>query len=71
MDNVTEALGVRELILNETPFTDLGLAHLANLKSLATLHINRTKVSLNAIQALQAALPGCKILSDHGNFDPK
>ena len=50
---------------------DDGLTHLATLTSLKRLSLSGN-VSLSAagIESLHQALPGCRIVSDHGTFEP-
>jgi hypothetical protein len=61
---------LRRLSLNSTAITDAGLEHLSILRQLRELKLNKTKVSAAAVQKLSAALPQCKIDSDHGTFGP-
>jgi len=57
---------LRFLDLRFTNVTDAGLKQLAGLKSLETLWLQNTAVTAAGVQELQKALPGCKIVSDHG-----
>ena len=49
------------LDLYNTKITDAGLVHLNGLTNLKSLNLERTKVTAAGAQALQKALPGCKI----------
>lgn len=51
--------------------SDTGLDHLRRLASLATLDVQGTKVTGAGVQKLHAALPRCRILSDHGTIEPE
>lgn len=50
-----------ELDLRNTPVTDSGVRHLANLANLRRLRLGGTRVSPEEIEALRMALPECEI----------
>jgi hypothetical protein len=54
-----------------TAVTDEGLKALPEVKTLQWLNLRRTKVTADGVKALHAALPGCRIESDHGELQPK
>ncbi|HKB01807.1 MAG TPA: hypothetical protein VKD90_06285, partial [Gemmataceae bacterium] len=54
-----------------TAVTDAGLKVLAEAKTLQWVNLRRTKATAGGVRALHAALPGCVIQSDHGEFKPK
>ncbi len=58
------------LYLMGTQVSDTGLAHLEGCKKLTVLDLLQTKVTKAGAQKFAAALPGCKITSDHGTFGP-
>jgi hypothetical protein len=37
---------------------------------LAELNVRKTALTAEGVRALAKALPRCRILSDHGDFDP-
>jgi Leucine-rich repeat (LRR) protein len=51
--------------------TDAGLEHLKSAPALTYLNVRTTKVSADGVKKLAAALPNCRIESDHGTFEPK
>lgn len=56
---------LRKLSLFKTKITDAGLDHLKELKGLRYLDLRRTSVTEKAVNALQEALPGCRIRTFH------
>jgi hypothetical protein len=53
---------LQQLWLSHTPITDAGLKHLAGLPDLRELVVAETRLSAEALSALQKALPRCAIL---------
>ncbi len=62
---------LERLSLDGTTVSDGGLAHLTDLKGLRKLHLKSTKVTAAGVKKLAAALPECRIESDHGVIEPK
>jgi Leucine-rich repeat (LRR) protein len=58
------------LWLEGTQITDAGLQHLKPLTTLGDLFVKSTAVTEAGLQQLHADLPGCRILSDFGTFEP-
>ncbi|MFN0017799.1 MAG: hypothetical protein ACKVP0_06035 [Pirellulaceae bacterium] len=61
MRTVSRLKHVRELDLSSTDISDAGLAHLTTLDDLRILDLRRTKVTQYGKQAIQEALPNCKV----------
>jgi len=61
---------LKELLVARTRIGDAGLAHLTHLKTLRQLRIKQTQATAAGIARLHAALPRCRIESDHGTFGP-
>jgi serine/threonine protein kinase len=57
--------------LTGTSVTDAGLEHLARQKQMKGVVLNTTGVSAAGVRKFAAALPDCRIISDHGEFGPK
>lgn len=68
LQNVRGLTTLTELRLNGNRITDAGLKHLEGLSNLKILDLNGTLVSPGGIAALQAKLPGCKIISRNGTL---
>jgi len=60
-----------ELFLEGSQIGDAGLAHLQGHANLKRVHLLKTKVTANGIEALKKALPKCKIEWEGGVIDPK
>ncbi|MCE9529362.1 MAG: hypothetical protein K8R36_25210 [Planctomycetales bacterium] len=65
MRTVSRLHHLRELDLSSTEISDAGLAHLSKLDNLTILDLRRTRVTNSGLQAIQKALPNCKI-NGHG-----
>lgn len=50
--------------------TDDDVPALSKLKRLRSLELTVNKISAEGIRKLHEALPGCRIISDHGTFEP-
>ncbi len=59
------------LALHDTHVTDKGVEQLDKLVNLRELNLRKTNVTRDAVAKLAAALPKCRIESDHGAFGPK
>ncbi|QEL17588.1 protein kinase domain-containing protein [Limnoglobus roseus] len=59
---------LHQVWLAETGVTDAGLESLASIKTLKLVHVKKTNVTAAGVKKLQAALPGCSVVSD---FDDK
>jgi hypothetical protein len=56
-----ELTTLEEVVLDESPVTDADLIHFRSLTNLRKLRVKSTKVSAAGVDALQKALPNCKI----------
>lgn len=65
MRTISRMKHLRELDLSSTDISDAGLAHLTTLDNLAILNLHGTRVTKSGKQAIQQALPNCKI-NGHG-----
>lgn len=61
---------VSSLMVKYSDWTDNNVQQLRSLKSLRKIDLTGNKASAEAIKALSAALPDCRIISDHGTFGP-
>ena len=61
LKTVSRLKHLRELDLTSTDISDAGLAHLSKLDSLTILDLRRTQVTQSGKQAIQQALPNCKV----------
>jgi len=68
--NLQRLPNLEGLSIESTAITDAGLEHLAALQKLKRLDLRGTKVTADAVKKLAAALPKCRIESDHGTFEP-
>jgi hypothetical protein len=62
---------LRELVLDSTAVTDEGLVSLANMKSLKSVSLKKTKVTEEGVKKLAANLSMCRIQWDGGTVEPK
>lgn len=51
-----------KLELSYTRISDKGVEHLAALKSLKTLHLTGTRVTVEGVKTIKAALPNCEVM---------
>jgi hypothetical protein len=65
------ALSLPGLHLSNTGLTDTGLARLTGCKQLTEVQVLNTKVAADGVKKFAAAMPQCKIVSDHGTIEPK
>jgi hypothetical protein len=74
-EEVVAALGrcgrLATIDLDGTTIADARLAHLHGLEALARLSVRRTKVTAKGLEALHAAVPGCRVEHDGGVIEPK
>ncbi len=61
---------VTSLTVTYSEWSDDDVQQLHGLKSLRELNLAGNKASAEAIKSLSAALPDCRIISDHGTFGP-
>jgi serine/threonine protein kinase len=61
---------MQQLFLVGCDISDNALDDLLSLKTLQHLNIGATKISAAGVDRLRAALPECRIESDHGTFGP-
>jgi hypothetical protein len=73
-EDVAVALGwwdrLAAVDLDGTAVTDARPARLHGLKALTRLGVRRTKVTAKGLEALHAAVPGCRIEHDGGTIEP-
>jgi hypothetical protein len=62
---------LKELTLDGTEITDAGLKHLYGCKLLKRISLHHTGINRKGVEALQAALPKCKVSSDAPVDEPK
>ncbi len=65
-----QGLPMHRIHLRNTQITDAGLAHLKGHRRLVDLQLQGTKVTAAGIAEFRKAVPGCRIESDHGTFEP-
>lgn len=66
LHNLNKLQKLRELRLTNTDVTDAGLQELSCISSLAALSLGGTRVTADGIEDFKAALPGCRVIADHG-----
>ncbi len=59
-----------ELVVSHNALTDDDAKRLESLTQLARLTLTGNEISAAAIASLHNALPECRIISDHGSFEP-
>ena len=64
MENLSALSKLQALTLRGTQVSDAGLEHLKTLTNLGTLDLVGTRVTPRGADALQKALPKCKITLD-------
>ena len=57
--------------LANTRVGDAGLDHFKNVESIDQLDLRKTKVTAAKFEELKKTFPKCKIVSDHGTYEPK
>jgi hypothetical protein len=61
---LAEFRSLRSVQLTDLPLTDTALTHVANLPLLTDVDVRNTRVTRQGLEALRAARPNCRILSD-------
>tara|TARA_R110002072_G_C7978936_1_gene536023 strand:+ start:59955 stop:64283 length:4329 start_codon:yes stop_codon:yes gene_type:complete len=67
---VRRAPALKELVVSHDELNDGDANFLESLTQLRRLSLTDNEISAEAIDSLHAALPGCRIESDHGTFEP-
>jgi hypothetical protein len=68
--HVAEMSGLTILGLSNVPIGDAGLQHLKRLEKLGTLYMNASKVTVEGVKNLAAALPDCTVIWEGGTIQP-
>jgi serine/threonine protein kinase/Leucine-rich repeat (LRR) protein len=62
--------GLRNLNLTNGSLTDNDVSSLAALQTLQQFALNGNQITAEGIATLRKVLPACRIISDHGTFEP-
>lgn len=65
VEAISTSPGIETLLLESTRITDRSIPHLAKLKRLRSLRINKTRVTADGVRRLRESLPKCEIEAEN------
>ena len=61
LSQITHLEHLKILKLQESPIDDMAVEYITQLKELSELNVGKTEMSVDGVERIRTALPGCKI----------
>lgn len=70
LEELLKSPSINWLALHTAPITEASIPAFSRANQLATLNVQATRLSADAVKQLVAAMPWCQISTSHGEFSP-